>query len=331
MNKNIDKLKAIIGRSSKVAIFSHTNPDGDALGSCIAWSNILKKMGHDVRFFVPNSYPSFLEWVSKELGETDIFFGKEDQKDFIKNAEVMFFMDLNNLSRTDGMAETIFPNKDAKKILIDHHPEPDTDFDISFSHPEMSSTSLIVYNLIIEGGLEHLLDINIATALYVGMSTDTGNFTFGNLNPELYSALAKIVNQGINPALLNVRLYNNYTKDRMKLLGHLLDNKMVFIENTEAAYIYLSKADQHAFNFKQGDSEGFVNYPLYIEGVNLSAMFIQTNECIKISLRSKGDIDVNNLARKYFNGGGHKNASGGKCFEGMEKAIETFVNAVKEK
>ncbi|MCC8087940.1 MAG: bifunctional oligoribonuclease/PAP phosphatase NrnA [Rikenellaceae bacterium] len=330
MNKKIDTLKELTDKPSRIAIFSHSNPDGDALGSGTAWMNILTKLGHDVKFFVPNSYPSFMEWINTELGPIDIFTATDDHKDFIDEADIFFFLDMNNISRIDGLSDYIVRNTNAKKILIDHHPQPANIFDLEFSFPDSSSTSLIIYKIIAACGYEDLIDTAIATGLYVGMSTDTGNFTFGNLDPELYNAVANLAGNGIDIAELNIRLYNIYSKDRMRLLGHLLDKRMVFVDNSDAAYIYISKADQSDFNFRQGDSEGFVNIPLNIDGINISALFIQTNECIKISLRSKGEIDVNRMAREYFNGGGHKNASGGKFYKGMDNAIDTFIEAIRK-
>lgn len=331
--EDIESLRTLTGNGKrKIIIVSHTNPDGDALGSSLAWAHFLKSKGHDVTCVVPNKFPYFLDWMP---GIGDIRILKEDKDGKIardiSEADIFFCMDFNMLSRLEGLGGLIMANQSAKRVLVDHHLEPETIYDLVFSFPTCSSTSFLVYKLIEELEGTHVITKEMGELLYVGMMTDTGNFSFSFLTAELFEGVAELVKKGVDIASIHSAVYNSFTADRVKLLGFAL-NKMetLRIGGTGIAYISLRESELRRFNFQQGDSEGFVNYPLTVRDLNMSAIFIETRNFIRISLRSRGDVDVSLFARTYFEGGGHRNASGGKSFLPMPEAIEYFKKCADE-
>ncbi len=328
-NEEIDRLGRMLQNPARITVVSHVNPDGDAIGSGIALTLLLRKLGHEARFFVPNNYPSFLGFLSG-IGLVEVYRNRpEEISGYIKSSEWIFCLDFNQIVRLEELGRVIRENGNAKRVLIDHHLHPPQEFDLAFSDVSCSSTSLLLYRLIGQCGWTQWIDRAMAEALFVGIDTDTGNFTFGNLSPEVYTAAAHLISYGIDPAEINIALYNNFSVSRMRLMGYLLHEKMRVIPESHAAFMTLTKEEQLKFNFRQGDSEGFVNLPLSIQNIRLTAFFIETTECIKVSLRSQGDTDVNVMARDYFNGGGHKNAAGGKSFDTMENTIRQFYRALK--
>ena len=308
--EDLDRLKLMLAPSAqRIIILSHTNPDGDAVGSSLAWCRVLQSMGHDVMCVVPNRFPYFLNWI-KGIDEVQIFKEKpEEIAAAIKQADLIFCLDFNTLSRLEALSDAINENTTAKRILIDHHLSPPKGYDLLFSHPESSSTSYLVA-LIIERlfGWKAVTQ-EMAEALYVGMMTDTGNFSFSTLYNNVY---------------------NGYTEGRARLFGYVIDKKMGIIHNGEVAYMSLKENEMRRYGFQQGDSEGFVNYPLTVKKMKMSAMFLATRKFIRVSLRSRGAVDVNVFARRYFEGGGHANAAGGKSFRTMEETIEHFRASVEE-
>jgi phosphoesterase RecJ-like protein len=328
----IEALKEIISAPSrKMVIVTHTNPDGDAIGSILAWGALLEKLGHDVTYIVPNKYPSFLAWMPG-IDKVGIFKEKADELiPRINEAEVIFLLDFNQTGRLEGLSDAIAANTSAERILIDHHLDPPQEFDIEFSYVDSSSTSELVYTLITRLGYDAFVTKEVAENIYVGIMTDTGNFSFGHLTPELFMSVAVLAGTGIDIPEINKNIYNNFTEGRVRLLGFALRKmEILHVGDTMAAYITLNEQEMRSFGFQPGDSEGFVNYPLTISGVAISAIFIETKKFIRISFRSRGNVDVNIFARRYFNGGGHKNASGGKAFTTMGEAIATFKKAVTE-
>lgn len=332
MEEKIALLKAMLGGGPrKCVIVAHTNPDGDAVGSALAWAHVLKEAGHSAECLVPNKYPYFLDWME---GIKEVIVHKEEPERAAKavaEADVVFCLDFNRVDRLEALSDIILANEKAKKVLIDHHLDPPEGyFDIMFSYPESCSTSFIVFRMVDKfSGLDKI-DKGAAESLYVGIMTDTGNFSFSYLTPEMFRAVAVLAERGIDIPAINSAVYNSFTESRVRLLGFVLMKKMQLVHDGDAAYISLRESELRRFDFQVGDSEGFVNYPLSITGVRMSAMFLQTRKFIRISFRSRGDIDVSGFASKYFDGGGHKNASGGKSFDSMEKTIARYVAAVKE-
>lgn len=331
LNKeHIEQLRTLLAEPQQIVIVSHTNPDGDAVGSSMAWAEALRSMGHTVHCVVPNRYPYFLNWMP-QIKDVLIFKDQpEAAKAAIDAADLIFCLDFNDVSRLEILTDTLATNTTARRVLIDHHLSPAEGFDLTFSHPDSSSTCFLVYSII-----EALLGVEVITRpmaeqLYVGMMTDTGNFAFSFLTPELFRAVAVLLERGIVIPDIHNQVYNAYTAGRARLFGYAINRKMELIHNGRVAYMSLKENEMRRFGFQQGDSEGFVNYPLTIKKVKMSVMFLEHTNFIRVSLRSRGQVDVNLFARRYFNGGGHKNAAGGKSFVSMEETIEHYIRSVEE-
>ena len=331
-SEKIELLKGYLsGGAKRIAVVTHTNPDGDAIGSSLAWAEVLRGEGHNVTCLVPNRYPAFLDWMSGIEGVVVAKEAPEVANEVIAAAELVFVMDLNKIDRLDSMSEALVASS-APRILIDHHlMPPEEDFQLLFSYPDNCSTAFVTYKLI-----EAICGVDVITTpmaenLYAGIMTDTGNFAFSFLTAELMRAVAVLIERGLDIPKVNTAVYNAYSASRVKLLGYALGRKMEVLQDGKAAYISLSEREMRRYNFQLGDSEGFVNYPLTIAGMKMSAMFTETRKFIRVSLRSRGDeVDVNIFARRYFGGGGHKNAAGGKSFVSLTQTIENYKAAVAE-
>ncbi len=328
----VARLREIIEAKSgqKIVVVAHTNPDGDALGSTLAWARVLRQMGHSVECISPNNYPYFMGWMD---GIDDYIIHRNDEERAQKavgEAEVIFCMDFNTTQRLEALGDVIESNTTAKRVLIDHHLNPSPNFDVTFSYPEESSTCFITYSLIEAYAGKEAIDSVTANLLYTGIMTDTGNFSFAKLSPELFRAVATLVERGADIPRINQLVNNSYSEDRAKLFGYTIHRKMEIIEGGRVAYMSLTEAEMRRFKFQQGDSEGFVNYPLSVANMQVSALFTATRKFIRVSLRSRKEIDINTFANRYFNGGGHKNAAGGKSYLTMEQTIERFKSAIAE-
>ena len=331
--QNIAKLREMVtGDQQQIVILSHTNPDGDALGSSLAWAESLRRAGHKVTCIVPNRFPYYLDWMT---GVKDIVVFKGDSEGVataaVERADMIFCLDFHTLSRLDApLSELIASNTKAKRVLIDHHLNPAESFDVMLSHPEASSTSYLVFRLIEALWGADSVTAEQAEVIYVGMMTDTGNFSFSSLTPDLYRTLSILSATGIDIPQIYNNVYNSFTEGRARLFGYVINRKMKLLNKGTVAHMSLTEEEMRRFWFQQGDSEGFVNYPLTIKKMRMSAIFIEHHDFIRVSLRSRGKVDVNLFAGRYFEGGGHKNAAGGKSFVSMEETIARFEQAVKE-
>ncbi len=328
----VDRLRQMLSTPGlRSAIVSHTNPDGDAVGSSLAWAGALRALGHEATCIVPNKYPYFLDWMPG-IEEVVVFRSDTEGRAAraLAEADLIFCLDFNAVSRLEILSDTLSANTSARRILIDHHLSPDEGFDLMFSYPGASSTCYIMYRLIEALFGTEAITQQMAEALYVGMMTDTGNFAFSSLTPGLFRAVATLVERGVHVPTVYNNVYNAYTEGRARLFGYAINRKMQLIEDGTVAYMSLMEHEMRRFGFQQGDSEGFVNYALTIKKMKMSAMFLAHRKFIRVSLRSRGDVDVNLFARKYFNGGGHKNAAGGKSYDTMEETIARYVRSVRE-
>ncbi len=328
----VDRLRQMLSTPGlRAAIVSHTNPDGDAVGSSLAWAGALRALGHEATCIVPNKYPYFLDWMPG-IEEVVVFRSDTESRAAraLAEADLIFCLDFNAVSRLEILSDTLSANTSARRILIDHHLSPDEGFDLMFSYPGASSTCYIMYRLIEALFGTEAITQQMAEALYVGMMTDTGNFAFSSLTPGLFRAVATLVERGVHVPTVYNNVYNAYTEGRARLFGYAINRKMQLIEDGTVAYMSLMEHEMRRFGFQQGDSEGFVNYALTIKKMKMSAMFLAHRKFIRVSLRSRGDVDVNLFARKYFNGGGHKNAAGGKSYDTMEETIARYVRSVRE-
>lgn len=332
MNKEqIEKLgRFLLDKNQPIAIVVHANPDGDAIGSALGLYGFLRNEGFThVELVSPNAYPSFLHWMPGNASVIIAEKAVDKALSIISNADLLFCLDFNGFGRADQLEQALSDSK-AHKVMIDHHPQPEDGFHLVFSDTRASSTAELVYECIaaLKGG--DAITLDMAKCLYAGIVTDTGSFSYGCNNPRTYEIVARLIKKGVDGAYLHRLIYSTYSVDRMRLLGYCLSEKLEVIETHQAAYISLTKKDLERFNHREGDTEGVVNYALDIEGINLAALFIEKDDCIKVSFRSAGELDVNRLARNYYHGGGHKNAAGGKSYDNMKKTLAGFDGLVRK-
>ncbi|MFV0553266.1 MAG: DHH family phosphoesterase [Mangrovibacterium sp.] len=322
--------QALAAQEGNIIIVPHTNPDGDAIGSTLGLTRILQNAGKQVTPVVPNNFPEFLAWVH---GSEQIrVFDKqtEEVKALLNEATMLICLDFNQTSRTDEMAE-LLETFQGTTVLIDHHPFPQGFTEIQFSHPEYSSTCELVLHVMKGIGYEKHIDHEAAEALFCGILTDTGSFHHGVSDAQTFRSVSELVELGVNPEAVSRRVMNNYSANRMQLMGHCLSECMIIIPELHAAIMWLSLADQHRFNYQKGDNEGFVNMPLSIKDIYVSAFFTENDHQVKGSLRSQGDFPVNEIANKYFGGGGHLNAAGCEIKDkSLMETVELFKGILKE-
>jgi len=318
---DVIKISQLLSRRLKIVITSHYNPDGDAVGSALALYHILTYAGQNVNVVIPNHFPDFLKWIPGS--DQAIVFESDQRKaeDLMQSAQILFCLDYNDPGRVELMEKSLL-DATATKILIDHHPNPDSDaFDYLYSDVSASSTAELVYKFAELAGLKKYINIDSAKGLYAGIVTDTGSFSFSCNSPDTYRIMAELVELGVDAEQLHRLIYDNFSESRIRLLGNALGEKMLILPEFHTAFISLTKNDLEKFNYKVGDTEGIVNYPLSIREVNLSIMLTERKGLIRLSFRSKGDFPANQIAKEYFEGGGHKNAAGGNSHLGMDKTI----------
>lgn len=326
---NIAKVQDYLGKCDKIVIVTHVSPDGDALGSSLGLYHYLVGRKKEVVIVVPNSYPTFLNWMP---GANTIVNFEEQQArglELINEAELIFCLDFNTPKRSLSIGEEV-QQTNAVKIMVDHHPYPDPFCDVTISHPEISSTSELVFRLICRMGDFESISKEAAECIYTGMMTDTGAFTYNSNSPEIYTIIGRLLSLGIDKDQIYRNVFNNYTVDRFRLQGFLLSEKLKVYEKYNTVMIHLTRGEQEKFHMQKGDSEGFANMPLSIKGVRFSIFFREDTDMIKISLRSQGNFPCNQFAEQCFNGGGHLNASGGEFRGKLEDAIEIFEKTLAE-
>ncbi|WGD35087.1 bifunctional oligoribonuclease/PAP phosphatase NrnA [Olleya sp. YS] len=328
--QEISELKTLLNSPKKIVIVSHKNPDGDAIGSSLALFHYLTKTNHLATVIVPNDYPDFLKWIPGQDLILKYESQQEDCNQKLEEADLIFALDFNAFHRTGNM-ETVLTNNTALKIMIDHHQQPDGFAKYTYSDVSMSSTCEMVYNFIdYLDGLK-IIDSNIATAIYVGIMTDTGSFRFRSTTSATHRIIASLIDKGADNTMIHNQVYDTNSYNRLQLLGCALSNLKV-VPDSRAAYITLSQQELQQFDYKKGDTEGFVNYALSLNNVVLAAIFIEDLQqgIIKISLRSKGDFSVNEMSRAHFEGGGHTNAAGGKSDTTLDKTVEKFISILPQ-
>ena len=329
MIKNqLEQLKQWLDKPATVVIIPHKNHDGDAMGSCLAWQGMLNQLGHSTSVIAPNDYPTFLHWLP---GHDGVLIYENDQEladKLIAGADMVFTLDFNTLKRIDQMGARVAESA-AKKVMIDHHQEPDDYADIMFSNPAIGSTCEFVFQIIDAMGLAKHINQDIASCLYTGIVTDTGSFRFPSVTSATHRAVATLIDAGANHSEIHEKIKDNARPDRLKLLGIALKN-MVFISEYKTAYITISQDELDACNYQKGDTEGFVNYGLSVAGIEMAVLMTESKkeEMIKISFRSKGDLAVNLFAKTYFEGGGHINAAGGKSDKTLRETEAYFLKSL---
>jgi phosphoesterase RecJ-like protein len=330
MQKNTaSQFKKAIDKANCISIVTHWSPDGDAMGSSLALYHFLKQLNKKVKVIVPNDYPDFLKWLPGNKEVLNHSFERKKTESFIDKSDLIFTLDFNAVSRIEELGKVIVKNP-CIKIMIDHHQQPENYAQLYYHDVNASSTCELIYEFITILKGKNLINTKIATCIYTGILTDTGGFRFPSASAKTHKIAADLIEKGINHSDIYNAVHDDNTENRLKLLGHCLSKKMHVFPQYHAALISLSQKEQDQFNFQRGDTEGVVNYPLSIRGIKLSAFFAERDGVIKISFRSKGKFDVNVFARKYFSGGGHKNAAGGKSNETMEVVVEKFKQLLTE-
>ena len=329
LQANIDKVETYFDRAEKIVIVTHVSPDGDALGSSLGLYHYLVSQDKDVHVIVPNAFPDFLRWMpgAKDIIRYDKYAEFADK--LILEADVICCLDFNALSRIDAVAKPVAESK-ARKVMIDHHLNPEPFCRVTISHPGISSTSELVFRLICRMGCFDDITLEGAECIYTGMMTDTGGFTYNSNNREIYFIISELLSKGIDKDAIYRKVYNTYSESRLRLMGFVLYEKMVVYPEFNSALITLTNDELKQFNYVKGDSEGFVNIPLSVKNVRFSAFLREDRDAdmIKISLRSVGDFPCNKVAAEFFNGGGHLNASGGEFYGSMDDAINLFKQAL---
>lgn len=313
-------LVELLSSPKKIIITAHQKPDGDALGSSLALYGILKKMNHQIEVIYPSEFPSYYRWMP--FVDVCKIFKKTLHHHLIIEADLIFYLDFNSIDRIEDMKLSC-NESNAVKVMIDHHLNPSQIAKYSYSNTLASSTAEMIYSFIESIAQTHLIDKDIATCIYTGIVTDTGGFQFSCTRAGTHLVASQLISLGIDIEYIYNNCYNNFSIDRLKLFGYCLSEKMVIL-NDKVAYISLTELEKTKFKIQEGDTEGLVNFPLKIEGIEIVALFKQDYDKIKISFRSKGTNDVNAIANKYFNGGGHRNAAGGSSFKSLEDTIKLF-------
>ncbi len=326
LEKELSEIKSILSQPKKITIISHRNPDGDAMGSSLGLLHFLKQLQHEVVFISPNEYPDFLAWLP-ETNKVVVFEREYDKAlPILQKSDYIFTLDFNALHRTGDAMQKTLETLSVPMIMIDHHQLPDTYSKYTFSDVNYGSTCEMIYDFINALGYNELINKEIATCLYTGIVTDSGSFRFPKTTSKTHKCVANLLEKGIENSKIHNALFDNSSYTRLQLLGKALQNlKILPLYN--ASYITLSQEELDAFDYKKGDTEGIVNYGLSLEGIVVTAIFIENKEegIIKISFRSQGDFDVNEFARNHFNGGGHINAAGGKSFFSLEETVNQFI------
>jgi len=324
--KDIKKIKTLLQSSENIVITCHKGPDGDAIGSTLALYLYLKKQEKNVKVIVPDDFPFFLKWLPESEHIILYDTNKEASDNIINNADLIFTLDFNALHRTGDMQE-ILSKATAKFVMIDHHQQPDSYAEVTYSDTSICSTCQMVYHFIDALDGLNSIDADIANCIYTGIMTDTGSFRFRSTTSTTHRVIANLIDIGIDNAKIHQNVYDSNSYNRLQLLGKSLNNLKV-IPELNTAYISLSADEQNEFNAQKGDTEGVVNYALSLQGIKLAAIFKedQNSSLIKISLRSKGDFSVNELSRAHFNGGGHTNAAGGVSKLSLNETLEKFIS-----
>ena len=324
------QLSHLISEADTILITCHKSPDGDAIGSCLGWAEYLRLRGKDAVVIVPDQYPDFLLWLPNT--EKIVRYDKHKEKcDMLfKIADLVFCLDFNTPSRVEDMQQALVSSP-APRILIDHHLNPDVPAVLTISHPEASSTSELIFRIVWQLGAFPLMTRQFATPIYCGMMTDTGGFTFNSSNPDIYYIISELLTTHIDKDRIYRNVYHNYSEDRIRLMGYVMYEKLVYLPEYHAAFYTLTKQEQERFHFVKGDSEGLVNIPQQIKGLKLSISLREDTEkprLVWVSLRSVDDFPCNKMAEEFFNGGGHLNASGGRLNCTMEEAVEVVKRAI---
>ena len=329
-NDQLVLLSQLISDAQNIIITCHKSPDGDAIGSSLGWAEYLRSLGKEPTVIVPDQYPDFLMWLPNT--EKIVRYDKHREKcDMLfKIADLVFCLDFNTTSRVDEMEQSMVTSP-ARKVLIDHHLNPDVPADLVISQPEASSTCELVFRIVWQMGGYERLSQQFAAPIYCGMMTDTGGFLFNSTRCEIYFIIGELLTKRIDKDRIYRNVYHNFSEDRIRLMGYVMYEKLVYLPEFHSAYYTLTKEELKKFHFIKGDAEGLVNIPQQIKGLKLSISLREDTDkpnLIWVSLRSVDDFPCNKMAEEFFNGGGHLNASGGRINGTMDEAVEIVKRAI---
>ncbi|RYZ58670.1 MAG: bifunctional oligoribonuclease/PAP phosphatase NrnA [Chitinophagaceae bacterium] len=328
--KEIHELYEKLAEKKKVVITTHQKPDADAMGSSLGLAHFLRQFGHDVTVISPTNWARWLDWMEGTAQVLDYELHRAESNAKLEEAEWLFCLDHNHFSRTKSMAPKLAEIQ-CTKILIDHHQEPDVaSFDYGVSNTGKSSTCEMVYDFITGSGHRDKINVYVAECLYAGVVADTGSFRFSSTHASVHRMVAYLKEMGLDHTKVHEALYDNFLENRLRFLGHVLSNRMEIIYELNTALIWVSRQELQKFDIRTGDTEGLVNYPLSIQGIKLVGLVIDRDEERKWSFRSKRSFDCNTFARKYFSGGGHYNAAGGRDGDSLQDTIKKFRQAIEE-
>jgi phosphoesterase RecJ-like protein len=330
VDKNtVETLSAWIGTAKQIAILTHTNPDGDAIGSSLALALALKKLGKDARVVIPDGLPDFLRWLPGIELSTTFAYKKEKAAAIIAGADLIFCLDFNDPKRLNGVEEHLLASA-AKTVLIDHHQDPLDFTDISITETWRGSVGEMIYLFLRDVFPEDLVDKEVATCLYVAIMTDTGNFNYASSYPEIFHIVGDLMKYDLEKDRIYSNVYDAYSEERMRLQGYVMQEKMVVLPKYHTAYISLTDEELKRYKHRKGDTEGFVNIPFAVKGIRFTALFVEKKDRIKVSFRSRGSFPVNKIAAEHYHGGGHVNAAGGDSFKPMVDTLKEFESLLPE-
>lgn len=323
----IHKTQKEIEKADKIVLVTHVAPDGDALGSALGMWHYLMTIEKEPVVIVPSAYPSFFDWMPGIKHVMNYEENQDQATEIVNAADLIIALDFNVAARLDKMSDLVL-SAPAPVVLVDHHLNPGDFAKVAISYPQISSTSELVFRLICRMGDFSKINLACAECIYTGMMTDTGGFTFNSNNAEVYFIIAELLKIGVDKDDIYRKVFNTYSEHRLKLMGYCLYEKMKVYPEYQAALITLTAEEMQRFNFANGDSEGFVNIPLSIDGVVFSVFIREDKDKIKVSLRSQGTFPANKFAADQFGGGGHLNASGGEFYGSLDEAVKRFEDAL---
>lgn len=324
----LERFKALVGGVTRIVITCHKRADGDAMGSSLALCLALRAMGKNATVIIPDQLSQSLEFMVEGLDFVTFSHNERRAGNIIRNTQLIMCLDYNTLSRVDRM-QPLLEASQVPKVLIDHHLNPADEFALKFSYPELSSTSEVVYRLLSEAGWLEYVDRRVASLLFVGIMTDTGNLSWSSSYPEVYEIMARLMEYGIDKPSLYKQAMDTVPLNSLKLQSYALLQKMTIIDGS-IALIVLESGDLEAYGYKTGDTERLVNRPLSVREVYWSTFMREDADCIKVSMRSEGDFAVDTLCATYFGGGGHKNAAAGEFKGTMAEAVDVFYKIVEK-
>ncbi len=325
----VNDLRKELAESKKIVITTHHKPDGDAMGSSLGLYHFLCSLGHELHVVTPTDYPYFLHWMPGHPEVIDFLQEPAKAADLVAKADWVFCLDFNNLSRINELGELV-RNSSAKKAMVDHHLEPEGFEDFRYWDTTSCAAAEMVYRLIVDLDMKNHINKDVATCLYTGIMTDSGSFRFPSTTANVHRIIADLIDAGADNSRIHELIYDTNSENRLKFLGRVLGERMIILPELHTAYMFIEQSLLQEYNIVTGDTEGIVNYALSIHGIKLAALIIDRGELRKLSFRSKGEFPANEIAKKYFQGGGHRNAAGGMSTENLESTVQKYLEMLPE-